>query len=145
MKNSIHNSQIEEIKALFSKSPDPQEKYKTIIELGRNLPDMPARLQTEENRVLGCQSTLYLHSYLEDDRLYFFVSSDALISKGLAAILTLSYQGLALEEMLKSPPNFIKDLDILSSISFNRSNGFANIYQKMKNQALSLLLSKHSR
>ena len=59
-------------------------------------------------------------------------------------ILIQSYQGLSLEEMLQSPPDFIKDLDILSSISFNRSNGFASIYQKMKKQALTLLVSKHS-
>lgn len=111
------------------------------MDLGKTLPKMPKELQTENNKVSGCQSVLYLYSYLEDGILSFACECDALISKGLAAILIKAYEGLTPLEMLQSEPNFIKELDIMASISLNRSNGLAHIYQKIKTQSLNLLAS----
>lgn len=138
MQQSVHLNQVQEIKELFASVSDPQEKYRIIIDLGRKLPKMPQNFQTTENQVNGCQSILYLYTYQENSRLKFFVESDALISKGLAALLVMAYENCNLEEFLKSPPTFIKELDILSSISINRSNGFASVYKKIRNDTLKI-------
>jgi len=139
-KEQVRTQVIEEI---LLEVTEPQERYQLIIELGKSLPAMPQKFFTDDNRVKGCQSTLYLHTFLENDRLKFFAHCDALISKGLAAILIRFYENQTLEHMLHTPPTFIQELDLLTSLSFNRSNGFAHIYQKMKQDALKLLIEKH--
>lgn len=135
--------QTKTIKEILLETTNPQERYQLIIELGKALPIMPKKFLIDDNRVKGCQSTLYIHTLLENDQIKFFAHSDALISKGLAAILIHFYENMSLENMLNTPPTFIQELDLLSSLSFNRSNGFAHIYQKMKLEALRLLVEKH--
>lgn len=115
--------------------------YQKIICLGRTLLPISSQAKTEENRVTGCQSLLYLHSELKDGKIFFYADSDALISKGLAALLIDFYNGSTPEEVLKVPPDFIEELDLPSALSPSRVNGLASLYLKMKQQALAHLVA----
>src|SRR6266487_5648515 len=79
---------------------DWQERYGHIIELGKNLPALPEDLKTDENKVRGCQSNAWLASEKKDGRIYFKVDSDALIVKGLAALLQRVFSGHTPDEIL---------------------------------------------
>ena len=130
----------ETVKKFFLSLASPEEKYRALIEMGSKLPPFPPHLKTEERRVQGCQSLLYLHSVAEQDKILFFATSDAMISAGLAALLISVYSGEPAKVILTSPPTFLTELGIQASLSMNRSNGLANIHLRMKQEALKYLL-----
>ncbi len=132
------------IKQKFHSMETPDEKYSYLIELGRATPPFPKELRTPDRIVPGCQSTLYLASSLENGLIFFQSASDALISQGLAALLTSLYSGLPPETILLNPPAFLHELGIFASLSPHRSNGLASIYARMKQDALKLLVLQHS-
>lgn len=113
-----------------------EERYDTLIQMGRSLTSLPESEKTPQNIVSGCQSTLYLSATSEHNRLYFKAHSDALISSGLAALLIELYSGELPETILTKPPTVIEELGISSSLSLNRSNGLAQIHLRMKQLAL---------
>src|SRR5574342_1213846 len=92
------------LKEIFIHFSSPSEKYEKIIELGRALPPLSSSARTQENLVQGCQSILYLETTIEDGRLYFNADSEALISKGVAALLIYVYSGQPPEAIFKEPP-----------------------------------------
>jgi cysteine desulfuration protein SufE len=135
--NEIFKKNIENIFNIFNENEDDAEsKYLTIIKLGRNLPILENKFKTPENKIEGCQSTTYIYSFFENGKIYFKANSDALISLGLAALLILAYDGQSPNVIINNPPEFIKDLGIHASLSLNRSNGLAQIYLRMKQDAL---------
>lgn len=115
-----------------------QERYQELIAMGRKLPPFPNDLKQEKFLVKGCQSALFLAARMEQQKIFFSAHSDALISAGLAALLLSIYSGQSAEAILKSPPTFIADLGLGNSLSPTRSNGLANIYLRMKQEALRL-------
>lgn len=115
-------------------------KYQQLIELGRELPPFPNELKTADRIVTGCQSILYLNMTLTNEKCFFQADADALISKGLAALLIAVYSGESPETVLKCPPNFIGEIGVGASLSPNRSNGLAQIHLKMKQLALKTFL-----
>jgi len=127
------------VKQKFNSMGTPEEKYSYLIEIGRALPSYPPDLRTPDRIVPGCQSTLYLHACLKEDKLFFQSQSDALISQGLAALLIQVYSGLAPQIILLNPPLFLHELGIFASLSPHRSNGLASIYARMKQEALQSL------
>lgn len=133
----------DQIKKIFAPQ-STEERYKTLIDLGRKLPPFSENHKTADQIVPGCQSTLYLYAFFEEGKLFFEAYSDALISAGLAALLIAVYSGETPETILKSSPDFIRELGIHSSLSINRSNGLANIYLKIKQEALKILVATPS-
>ncbi|MBS0623376.1 MAG: SufE family protein [Verrucomicrobia bacterium] len=117
-----------------------EQLYKELLRLADDLPVFQLDWKTEENRVLGCQSLMYLHAELKEGRLHFAAFSDALISKGLAALLINFYEGMEPKEFLMTPPTFLKDLGILTSLSPTRVNGVASLWSKMKQETVRLAL-----
>jgi len=107
----------------------PEQKYEKIIEMGRALPPLPDAARVPENLVQGCQSEMYLETTFRDGRVYFNADSEALISKGLAALLIAVYSGEPPEALINEPPLFLKELGL--SLSPARSNGLASLYRKM--------------
>lgn len=143
--NKSFPEKVDGIKKSFGTLLSPEEKYHALIEMGSRLPPFPAHFKTPQNLVQGCQSSLYLHSYFDDDRLIFLVASDSFISAGLAALLVAVYSGETPETILKNPPDFLSTLGIHASLSPNRSNGLSHIHLRMKQEAVkSLLLVKIS-
>ncbi|MDN3504616.1 MAG: SufE family protein [Rhabdochlamydiaceae bacterium] len=132
---------IENISLFFKNCLTEQDIYSKIIDLGKSMHDIDPQYQIEENRVQGCQSTSYLYSEISDDLVYFFGSSDALISSGLMKIMLIAYSGKSPEYILKEPPTFLEELGILSSISLTRINGLKSLHLLMKKQALNQLVN----
>lgn len=130
---------IDQLIAIFSKFSSPQEKYEKIIEMGRQLPPLTPEARLEKNLVNGCQSRLYLEAELQDNLLYFRADSDALISKGLAALLIEVYSGQPPESTLKEPPLFLNTLGLYQALSPGRSNGLVSLFKKMQEEAIKVL------
>jgi cysteine desulfuration protein SufE len=122
----------ESIKELFKDCLTADEKYQKIIALGRQLSPFPDAHKHLGNIVQGCQSTMYLHAYLDQGRMRFLAHSEA----GLAALLIQVYDGETPEVVLTCPPRFLEEIGIQNSISPNRANGLASLFLKMKQESL---------
>jgi cysteine desulfuration protein SufE len=128
----------EEIKEFFSCGCTKSEIiYQKIIDVGLALPPFLPAWEQEKYRVPGCQSTLYLYTEVKQPPglLTFFATSDALISKGLAALLIWAYNHESAEVILRSPPHFLEEMGIPHLLSPSRANGLASIYTQMKKEA----------
>lgn len=132
----------EYIKDLFKNCTNAEERYQKIIELGKDNPKLEETLKSDANLVNGCQSKLYLHSECKDGKIYFSYESDALISSGLAKLMTLVYSEETPETILKCPPKFLQELKIPASLSPSRSNGLSSLFLRMQQDALAVLTKK---
>lgn len=128
------------LKKLFTFCKTTEERYELIISLGQKLPPMNPLHKTPENLVDGCQSNLYFHSTLTDGKLFFEANSDALISKGLAAMLLHLYNGETPEYLLKYPPHILSELSLFASLSPTRATGLRSLYTRMQKIALQCLV-----
>lgn len=126
----------ETLKKTFSSCISAEERYKKIIELGSTLPAFDLSLKTSNNRVFGCQSEMFLHTLYKDGLLIFYADSDALISKGLAALLISVYSHESPEAVLKCPPSYLSHLQIPQSLSPSRSNGLSSLFLRMQQEAI---------
>lgn len=128
----IQNSIVEE----FSFFEDWAQKYEYLIELGRELAPLADEHKIELNKVTGCQSHVWLHAYFEDGLVQYRVASEALIVKGLAALLLRVYNGRAPQEILDTHPDFIEKIGMKAHLSPTRSNGLASMAKMIKTYAL---------
>lgn len=122
-----------------------EEKYEKIIEMGRKLPPLSSSARLEKNLVIGCQSILYLETEFKKGLIYFNADSEALISKGLAALLIEIYSGQPPEDLLKVPPTFLKEMGLHQALSPARSNGLASLLKKMQEEAIKILVTTQSK
>lgn len=123
---------IEAIRDEFDLFDDWTQRYRYLIELGNKLPCFPAEWQNEQFRVVGCQSQVWLNYSKKENRYYFAGSSDAVIVKGLIALLLRIYSGRTASEILKIDPVFIKDLGLSGALSVNRSNGIMSMVKAIQ-------------
>ncbi len=138
-KNAKEYLYMKNLEKIFANCKDKQEIYEKILELGQSLPPLDKGFQTSGNLVSGCQSIMHLRSFIKDGKVYFEASCDALISAGLVHMMILAYNGMTPQQILTSPPTFLKDYGILGSLSMNRSNGLAQIYMRMQKDAMYFL------
>jgi cysteine desulfuration protein SufE len=119
--------------AEFTAMPDWESRYKRLIERGKKLESLPVEFQDEKYKVRGCQSQVWLHArLLPDQTIEFRADSDAMIVKGLVALLVEVYSHASPEEILGSTPQFLKDLGFESHLSPSRANGlYAMVKQIM--------------
>lgn len=123
---------IEQLKNL----PTWEDRYKKIIVLGKELPELPENLHTEESKVKGCQSQVWLHAKLNDQgRIEFQGDSDALLVKGLLALLLNIYSNSLPAEILSTPPDFLKALGFEGNLSPSRANGLFSMIKQIRNFA----------
>ncbi len=114
----------ERLKNEFARFASWEERYKHLIELGKALPPLPKELYDEKYKVRGCQSQVWLHAELTPEKkVRFQGDSDALIVKGLVAILLQVYSDSTPEAILSSSPQFLKDLGLEGHLSPSRANG----------------------
>ena len=129
----------EEEKAIideFSVFEDWMEKYEYIIELGKSLDIIDEREKVEENLIKGCQSRVWLSSRFEDGRIFFSADSDAIITKGIIALLVRVYNGRTPEEILSSDFSFIGEIGLKENLSPTRANGLVSMINQIRNYAL---------
>lgn len=134
---------IKALKALFKDCPNREATYAKIIELGRSLPPLDEQYKIPANLVIGCQSTVYLKTYLMDGKVFFEADANALISAGLVYLLISVYSGEAPETILTYPPKFLDEMGIYASLSLNRSNGLAQMLLKMRQESIQFLSHKN--
>ncbi|MBU0560386.1 MAG: SufE family protein [Bacteroidetes bacterium] len=127
-----HSSIVED----FENLGDWEEKYKYIIELGRSLPAFPEDYRTAKNKIEGCQSQVWMNSKFEKGKVFFEADSDAMIVKGLIAILLKVYSGFTPDEILSTPPEFMKKIGIDNHLSLTRKNGLGAMLKQIKMYAV---------
>lgn len=116
----------------FGRIDDWEERYKKIIDKGKALSAYPEQYRTEQNKVRGCQSQVWLFAQVADGKVELFGDSDALIVKGLVALLLEIYSGASAEEILKLEPEFIEKLGFASNLSPSRTNGLFAMIKQIK-------------
>jgi len=109
-------------------------RYEYVIDLGRQLPEFKEEWKTEQNKIQGCQSQVWLNMEMRDGKLYIDGMSDAAIVSGLVAIVLRVYSDQAPQDILDAKPDFIKDIGFNDHLSPTRSNGLHSmlrtIYQR---------------
>lgn len=100
-----------------------EERYKKLIAMGKSLEPLPEEFRTEENKVRGCQSQVWIKTEKRDGRVYYQGDSDAILVRGLVALVLFIYSGAKPEEVLKTPPDFVKALGFETHLSPSRTNG----------------------
>tara|TARA_R100000353_G_scaffold77373_1_gene58568 strand:+ start:169 stop:612 length:444 start_codon:yes stop_codon:yes gene_type:complete len=112
------------------------DRYQYIIDMGKQLPDFPEERRTEEYKIQGCQSNVWMCHEQAGDKLVFKATSDAAIVSGLIAVLLRIYSERTAEEINQTEPHFLKDLGLDKHLSPTRSNGLhamlERIYQVAK-------------
>lgn len=112
---------------------DWEERYKYIIDLGKALPEFNPALRTEDRKVKGCQSDVWLDVQSSGDKLQFTVDSDALIVRGLLAVVLAAYQNKSATEITTFDiDGFFKQLDLERHLSPTRGNGLRSIVGKIR-------------
>ena len=125
-----------EIVEEFSLFDTWDDKYEYIIDLGKKLAPLDQKYKIDENKVRGCQSTVYLVADYKDGRIFYKAESDAVIVKGLISMLIRVLSGQKPEDVMKAPLNFIKEIGMMTHLAQTRSNGLLAMVRQMKNYAL---------
>jgi cysteine desulfuration protein SufE len=125
--------------ALFDSWDD---KYEYIIDLGKRLPELEAKYKTDENRVRGCQSTVWLVADYTDGNIFFKAESDAVIVKGLISMLIRVLSGHTPDEIINAKLDFIQQIGMTTHLAQTRSNGLLSMVKQMKNYALAYKIKR---
>jgi len=125
-----------EIVEEFSLFDSWDDKYEYIIGLGKKLPLLEDQFKTDENRVRGCQSTVWLVAAYKGGRIYYKAESDAVIVKGLISMLIRVLSGHKPDEIINAQLNFIRQIGMTTHLAQTRSNGLLAMVKQMKNYAL---------
>ncbi len=120
----------------FSLFDDWMDKYNHIIELGKSVPQLDEQYKQEKYLIRGCQAQVWLHAHYEDGKVYFTAESDALITKGIVALLIRVLSGEPAKDIVEADLNFIDEIGLKEHLSQTRSNGLLNMIKQMKLYAL---------
>ncbi len=119
----------------FSFFSDWSERYQYLIDLGRKLPPFPEEWKTEEHRLLGCQSMVWIVPSGDASRLDFAAVSDSAIVSGLIYLALRVYSGRSAAEIMAASPDYIADIGLAKHLSPTRSNGLASLLAFIREQA----------
>jgi cysteine desulfuration protein SufE len=120
----------------FSLFEDWMGKYEHIIEMGKSLPMIDEKYKTDDRLIKGCQSKVWLHSELKENKIFFTADSDAIITKGLVAMVVRVLSGHAPDEIVNAKMDFINQIGLTQHLSPTRANGLVNMIKQMKLDAL---------
>lgn len=120
----------------FSLFDSWDDKYEYIIDLGKKLPALEDKYKIDENRVRGCQSTVYLVAESRDGQVFYKADSDAVIVKGLISMLIRVLSGQTPDEIVEAKLDFIRQIGMMTHLAQTRSNGLLAMVKQMKNYAL---------
>ena len=129
---TIENEIIEE----FSLFDSWDDKYEYIIDLGKKLPPLEDQYKLDENKVKGCQSTVWLVADYRDGKVFYKAESDAVIVKGLISMLIRVLSGQTTDAIIATKLDFIQKIGMTTHLAQTRSNGLLSMVKQMKNFAL---------
>lgn len=128
----IQQSIIEE----FDMFENWMEKYEYIIDLGKSLPIIDNKFKTEDYLINGCQSRVWLHAQQKDDKVIYTADSDAIMTKGIVALLIRAFSEQQAQEIVDADADFIKQIGLKEQLSPTRANGLVSMVKQMKLYAL---------
>jgi cysteine desulfuration protein SufE len=120
----------------FSFFPEWMEKYEHLIELGKSLPMIKSEHKVDENLIKGCQSRVWLHADEENDHIKYTADSDAVITKGIIALMIRVLDNQKAEDIVSAELKFIDEIGLKEHLSPTRSNGLVSMVKQMKYYAL---------
>ena len=126
----------EEIIDEFAMFDDWMERYEYIIEIGKSLPLIDATNKTDQNLIKGCQSKVWIHADFDNDKVQFTADSDAILTKGIIALLLRVYSGQNPKDILDSDTLFIDEIGLKEHLSPTRANGLVSMIKQLKLYAL---------
>ncbi|WP_347923622.1 SufE family protein [Pontimicrobium sp. SW4] len=128
----IQNEIIDE----FSMFDDWMQRYEYMIELGKSLPLIEDQYKTDDNIIKGCQSKVWVHSEMKDDKVVFTADSDAIITKGIIAILIRVFSNQTPQEIIDADTTFIDEIGLKEHLSPTRANGLVSMIKQIKMYAI---------
>lgn len=126
----------DEIVDEFSMFDDWMQRYEYIIELGKSLPLIEEQYKTEDNIIKGCQSKVWVHAEQQGDKVVFTADSDAILTKGIIAILIRAFSNQKASDILEANTDFIDEIGLKEHLSPTRANGLVSMIKKLKMYAL---------
>jgi len=123
----------------FSVFEDWMDRYSLIIDYGNQLPSFPEDQRTEQNLIDGCQSKVWLTAHIEDGNIIFQGDSDALLVKGIVALLIRVFSGHSAQEIVDAQLTFIDAIHLSEHLSPTRNNGLVSMLKQMKLYAMTFL------
>lgn len=130
--NNIQNEIIEE----FDIFDTWMDKYEYLIELGKSVPKISEENKKEENIIKGCQSKVWLHAEKEDGLIKFYADSDAIITKGIIALLLRVFSNQHPSDILAADTSFIDEIGLKEHLSPTRANGLLSMVKQLKMYAV---------
>ncbi|MBC5834789.1 SufE family protein [Flavobacterium sp. F372] len=128
----IQNEIVDE----FSMFDDWMERYEYIIELGKGLPIIEDQYKTEDNIIKGCQSKVWVHAEEKEGKVVFSADSDAILTKGIIAILIRAFSNQTPAAILEANTDFVDEIGLKEHLSATRANGLVSMIKKIKLYAL---------
>jgi cysteine desulfuration protein SufE len=125
-----------EIVSEFSMFDDWMERYEYIIELGKGLPIIEGQFKTEDNIIKGCQSKVWVYAEEKDGKVVFSADSDAILTKGIIAILIRAFSNQTPAAILEANTDFVDEIGLKEHLSATRANGLVSMIKKIKMYAL---------
>lgn len=149
LKRKIYDMNIQERREMIvqqlNKYSDWESKYREVIDLGKKLESMPDAFKTPTNLVKGCQSQVWMHVETQaNGKIKIYGDSDAVIVKGLVALLIFVYSESTPQEILAVPADFIKEIGFEGNLSQSRANGLAAMIKQIKMYATVLSMTQKS-
>jgi len=126
----------EEIIDEFDLFEDWMERYEHLIELGKSLPIIDSQYKVDENIIKGCQSKVWLHSELQGDKINYTADSDAILTKGLVALLLRVFTNQTPQDILAADTHFIDEIGLKEHLSPTRANGLVSMLKQIKLYAI---------
>ena len=126
----------EEIIEEFAMFEDWMQRYEYMIDLGKSLPLIAPEFKTDDNIIKGCQSKVWVHAALEDNKLNFTADSDAIITKGIIAILIRVFSAQHPKDILSANTDFIDQIGLKEHLSPTRANGLVSMIKQIKMYAV---------
>jgi cysteine desulfuration protein SufE len=126
----------DEIVDEFSMFDDWMQRYEYMIELGKSLPLIEDKYKTDDNIIKGCQSKVWVHAEMKDDKLVFSADSDAIITKGIIAILIRAFSNHKPAEIIDADTQFIDEIGLKEHLSPTRANGLVSMIKQLKLYAI---------
>ena len=126
----------DEIIEEFAMFEDWMQRYEYMIDLGKSLPLIAAEFKTDDNIIKGCQSKVWVHAELKDNELEFTADSDAIITKGIIAILIRIFSNQHPKDILASDTSFIDQIGLKEHLSPTRANGLVSMIKQIKMYAI---------
>lgn len=120
----------------FAMFDDWMQRYEYMIELGKSLPLIDEKYKIDENLIKGCQSKVWVHAELEGDKLAFTADSDAIITKGIVAILIRVFSDQHPSAIIEADTKFIDEIGLKEHLSPTRANGLVSMIKQLKMYAI---------